>query len=278
MSLASVLSVVCALAIIGVILAVVINVNYITKQVEKGLEISVYLEENLKDEQKDAIEAKLKENTLVDTVTYKSKKEALESFKETLGEDAHLLFGYTEESSPLPDSFTVSLKNPEKIHEVYEYALKINGVKDAVYGEQTVEKLLQFNQFTNIISWAVFAILSLIAVFIIYNTIKITVFSRRTDISIMKYVGATNTYIRFPFIIEGATLGTIGAVIAIMFVRNLYYFVVGMIQSAIEYMPMGTTLAPAGSVMFKIGVIFIVYGILLGSVGSLFSIKKFLNV
>ncbi len=145
-------------------------------------------------------------------------------------------------------------------------------------GNTTVDKLLKFNHFTTTISWVVFSILSLIAVFIIYNTIKLTVFSRRSDISIMKYVGATDWYIRFRFIIEGSALGLTGAVISILIIRNLYYFLFGMIQSSMTILPLGSSIAPPALVMMQITLYFVAYGIVLGFVGSMFSLRKFLNV
>ncbi len=278
MSLASVLSVVCALVIIGITLTVAINVNYITNQIESNLEIKVYLNNNLPQMQKDEIYTSLIGHADVGNVTYESKSEALAKFKESLNESDYLLDGYTEENSPIPDSYIVKLKTPENIKAVYAFAKNLEGVRDAVYGEQTVDKLLQFNKFTNLISWAIFLILSMIAIFIIYNTVKLTVFSRRSDISIMKYVGATDWYIRFPFIIEGSFLGLMGSAVSILLIRNLYYFLYGLLQGSISILPMGGSVAPPGMVMTQVSIYFIIYGIVLGALGSIFSLKKFLNV
>lgn len=278
MSLASILSVVSALVIIGIILTVAINVNYITNQIESNLEIKVYLNDNIPQLQKDTIYSTLTGHTDVLSVTYESKAAALANFKENLKGNDYLLEGYTNDNSPIPDSYIVKLKSPENIKSVYAFAKNIEGVRDAVYGEQTVDKLLQFNKFTNLVSWIIFLILSMIAVFIIYNTIKLTVFSRRNDISIMKYVGATDWYIRFPFIIEGSTLGLLGSTISILLIRNLYYFVYGLLQSSLSILPMGGSIAPPGLVMGQVSIYFIVYGIILGAIGSIFSLRKFLNV
>lgn len=279
MSVASILSVVCALVIVGVVLALAININYITDNIEGELELKVYLNDNIPSIVQDEIYKTLTILDGVEDVTYQSKEEALQAFKESLGaENASLISNYTVENSPLPAAFIVNFNDAQYIEAAYKQAVKLDGVKDAVYGEDTVNKLLQFNKFANTLTWVVSAILSLIAVFIIFNTTKLTVFSRRNEISIMKYVGATDWYIRFPFLIEGTFLGFWGAIFSILMLRNLYYFVVGILQSSLSILPLGQTLAPANFVINRISVIFLVYGILLGTIGSSFSIKKFLHV
>ncbi len=279
MSVASVLSVVCALVIVGVVLAIAINIQYITKQIESNLEVKVYLNDNIPTLVQETIYQDLLSYDGVVSVTFESKEEALAKFKETLGEEnASLVASYTAKNSPLPASFIVKMENAEQINSLYSYSKDLEGVRDVIYGEQTVEKLLQFNKFTNTITWIVVAVLSVIAVFIIFNTIKLTVFSRRNEISIMKYVGATDWYIRFPFIIEGSILGLFGAFFSILLLRNIYYFLVGLLQGSMSVLPLGQTLAPAGYVMTQISLIFVIYGILLGTIGSSFSLKKFLNV
>lgn len=279
MSVASILSVVCALVIVGVVLALAININYITDNIESNLELKVYLNDNIPSIVQDEIYKTLVSLDGVEDVTYESKADALKSFKESLGsENASIISNYTVENSPLPAAFIVRFTEARFIEPAYNQAVKMDGVKDAVYGEDTVNKLIQFNKFANTVTWVVSAILSLIAVFIIFNTTKLTVFSRRNEISIMKYVGATDWYIRFPFLIEGTLLGLFGAVFSILMLRNLYYFVAGMLQGSLSILPLGQTLAPAGFVMSRIAVIFLIYGILLGTVGSSFSIKKFLHV
>ncbi len=279
MSVASILSVVCALVIVGVVLALAININYITDNIESNLELKVYLNDNIPSIVQDEIYKTIVSLDGVEDVTYESKADALKSFKESLGsENASIISNYTVENSPLPAAFIVKFTEARFIEPAYNQAIKMDGVKDAVYGEDTVNKLIQFNKFANTVTWVVSAILSLIAVFIIFNTTKLTVFSRRNEISIMKYVGATDWYIRFPFLIEGTLLGLFGAVFSILMLRNLYYFVAGILQGSLSILPLGQTLAPAGFVMSRIAVIFLIYGILLGTIGSSFSIKKFLHV
>ncbi|NLW70430.1 MAG: ABC transporter permease [Eubacteriaceae bacterium] len=279
MSLASVLSVICALIIVGVVMAIAINVNFITDQIEENLELKVFLENDVSEAQKQSIYKAINEMESVIEVTYQSKQEALDAFRKTLGdENSVLISGYTAENSPLPASYIVKFEHADDIAPAGDYLNLLEGVREAVYGEDTVNALLSFNKLINAATWIVLAILSVIAVFIIFNTVKLTVFSRRNEIGIMKYIGATNAYIRFPFIIEGMLLGIFGAGFSVLMLRNLYYFVVGMLRGTTSVLPLGESLAPAGLVIGQISMVFIAYGILLGAIGSSFSIKKFLKV
>ena len=279
MSVASILSVVSALVIVGVVLSLAININYLTDNIEANLQLKVYLEDSIPSVVQEEVYKGLLSCEGVGDVEYQSKAEALQSFRATLGEkNASIISSYTEDNSPLPAAFIVTFEDASFIETAYLKAVEMEGVKDAVYGEETVRRLLKFNAFINTVTWVMFAILSLIAVFIIFNTIKLTVFSRRNEISIMKYVGATDWYIRCPFLIEGTLLGVCGSLFSILLLRNLYYYVVGLIAGSAAVLPFGTSLAPASMVLREISLIFLVYGILLGAVGSSFSIKKFLKV
>lgn len=279
MSVASILSVVSALVIVGVVLSLAININYLTDNIEANLQLKVYLEDSIPSVVQEEVYRGMLSCEGVGDVEYQSKAEALQSFRATLGEkNAAIISSYTEENSPLPAAFIVTFEDASYIDDAYQKAISMDGVKDAVYGEETVRRLLKFNVFINTVTWVVFAILSLIAVFIIFNTIKLTVFSRRNEISIMKYVGATDWFIRCPFLIEGTLLGVCGAFFSILLLRNLYYYVVGLIAGSASVLPFGSSLAPAALVIKQISLIFLVYGVLLGAVGSSFSIKKFLKV
>ncbi len=278
MSIASVLSVVCALIIIGVILALAINVNYITSQIEDSLEIKVYLKDTIPDLTRESVYSALISNDKVALVEYESKAQALEKFRESLKGNDYLLSGISSDSSPLPASFIVTAKDADSMQDVYLFSLTLDGVMEVVYNQDTIDKLLQFNKLINAISLCVLAILSVIAVFIIFNTIKLTVFSRRNEISIMKYVGATDGYIRFPFLIEGALLGLTGALISMLIIRNLYYFLAGMLSGSVSLISLGGAIASPSYVIGKICICYALYGIVLGSIGSMFSLKKFLRV
>ncbi len=278
MSFASVASVVAALLIIGVFLVLALNINYITKQMEENLEVKVYLSEEIEEAKKDAIEIALENHELCESVVYESKSDALNLFKESFGDKGYLLDGYEGESNPLPESFIVKVNDSSKINDLYEFAKGLDGVDDVVYGEEVVENLLKFNSLTSIVSIIIFAILSVVSVFIIFNTIKLTVYARRNDITVMKYVGATDWFIRFPFLIEGSILGLLGSATAVLIIRNAYYYLTGFLQGGLTTLPVAGTLASPAYIMSQVSVYFIIYGIIIGALGSSLSIRKFLNV
>ena len=277
MSVASVFSVVCSLLVMGVILALTINVTYITDKIEDNLEVKVYLQDYATAAQKDSIELGLYSNENVISVRYESKSQALQNFKNTLEDSAYLLEGYTDENSPIPDSFIVKVSSAEVLKGVSDYAKGYDGVKDAVYGKETIDALIRFNDFMTALSVVAFFAMGAISVLIICNTIKMTVHSRSNDIHIMRYIGATNFYISCPFVIEGALLGLIGAGISLLIMRNLYYILMGAMGSTLSILPLGSSLAPVGMVMLRLAVAFVVSGILLGSIGSMFSVRKYLK-
>ncbi len=277
MSFASVFSVVCALLIVGVILSLTINVAFITENIENNLEVKIYMEDYTSQAQKDSIELGLYSNENVVSVRYESKMQALQNFKSTLSDGAYLLEGYTEENSPIPDSFIVKVTSAEHLKTVADYAKAYDGVKDAVYGKETIDTLVKFNDFMKWLSVVAFIAMGIIAVAIIYNTIKLTVHSRSNDIYIMRYIGATNFYISCPFVIEGSILGLLGSAVSLLIMRNLYYVLLGTMDSSLSILPLGSSLAPVGEVMPVLIVVFSILGIFLGSVGSLMSVRKYLR-
>lgn len=278
MSVASIISVVAALIIIGTFLVLALNVNYITDEIEQNLQVKVYLNEDLTDSKKEEVKLKLQSNSAVREIQYETKAMALENFKETLGEKANILNGYNDKNNPLLDSYIVLTKTSEDIENVYKFAKDIDGVYDVVYGQDVVDNLIKFDSLLQVVSLGIFAVLSIVSVFIIFNTTKLTVYARRNDITVMKYIGATDWYIRWPFLIEGCILGVLGAVISALVIRNVYYYIIGSMGGTTLSLAAGVSIAPASLVMGKINVFFIIYGLIIGTIGSGFSIRKFLNV
>lgn len=276
MSIASVVSVIAALVILGIFLVIALNIQHMTNDMESQLELKVFVEKDATEEQKDQLEELLKADSRITEIRFESKDEALQKMSENLEQYQGILQGL-EGDNPLPESFILRVSDAAEIKEVSDSVSELDGVDYINYGEGYVDALMKFNDFTNMLSLAVLLILTGISVFIIYNTIKLTVFSRRKEISIMKYVGATNWYIRVPFIIEGGVLGLTGAVLAILVVRNIYYYLLGAVsgQSALI---MGVSFAPPETVLPSITLYFMIYGLIVGAAGSLFSITKFLDV
>ncbi|MPW25896.1 FtsX-like permease family protein [Alkalibaculum sp. M08DMB] len=276
MSIASVISVLSALVILGIFLVITFNIQHITSEMEDQLELKVFLEKDISVEEMGDLENTLDAHKDIESYTFQSKDEALNIMSNQLEQYENILKGL-EEDNPLPEAFIIKTHSAGAITELNDSLSDLDGVDYINYGESYVGALIKFNEFANIMSMVVLVILTGISLFIIYNTIKITVFARRKEISIMKLVGATNWYIRVPFIIEGSILGVLGSILAVLVIRNAYYYLLGLIQGQSVLM-MGITFAPPESVMPEIMVYFIVYGLVVGAVGSLFSIRKFLDV
>ena len=279
MSAASILSVIAALLILGIFLILTINVQEVTRDVEAKLELKVFLEKEYTQSQQKNIEEAFKKSKLIESFDYESAEEALGNFTASLEDYAPLLSGYNTENNPMPASFIIRVKDPNDLEEVQNLALEFQGkgVEYVRYGQEYVEALISFNNFTNTLSIAVLIVLSLISIFIIYNTIKLTVFARRREIGIMKYVGATNHYIRAPFILEGTFLGIIGSIIAYLVIRVSYYYILGVIGTNL-FLPVDATLASPEHVLSQLLLFFLIYGGLIGAAGSVFAIRKFLDV
>lgn len=277
MSIASVISVLAALVILGIFLILAFNVRHLTEEVESQLELKVYLKEEITEEEKKSLENFFSSNDYIESFTFETKDEALEKMSEQLEKYENILSGLKEDN-PLPEAYILKTTSGEIIPTLGKEISNLNGVDYVNYGESYVESLVQFNKFANILSVVVLIILTGISFFIIFNTIKITVFARRKEIGIMKLIGATNWYIRIPFIMEGSLLGILGSIFAVLVIRNGYYYFLGLIQHKQPMLMLGTTFAPPEVIMPQIALIFLVYGVVVGALGSLFSIRKFLDI
>ena len=276
MSIASIVSVLAALIILGIFLVLAFNIRHITGEMEDQLELKVFLVKESTDEQRQALESAFKANSEIESFTYQSKEESLKIMSNQLEQYQNILKGL-EEDNPLPEAFIIKAKDADSIVTLNETISSLDGVDYINYGESYVDTLIKFNNFANVLTMGVLVILTGISLFIIYNTIKITVFARRKEIAIMKLVGATNWYIRIPFILEGSILGLLGSILAVLVLRNGYYYLLGLIQGQ-SVMMMGVTFASPESVMPQITQYFLIYGLAVGAIGSLFSIRKFLDV
>ena len=293
MSIAAVFSIIAALIILGIFLVLTINIRQATANVESQLEMKIFLKVDYTEEQRAGLERDLKANPLISEVRFETKDEALENFSSSLDDYTGLLSDFSSENNPMPASFIIQVKDSESMDDVKAFALTYQdkGVEYVKYGEEYINALLNFNHFANTMSIVVLIVLSVISLFLIYNTIKLTVFARRKEIgiikltvfnrareiSIMKYVGATDAYIRTPFVLEGTFLGLIAAVVAVMIVRLAYYYILGMLGGSV-LLPMTSALATPDQVMGQLIFFFTVYGVVIGAVGSVFAIRKFLDV
>jgi cell division transport system permease protein len=283
MSFASISAIAISLFILGAFYLLVLNVNKLADDVEGQVEIRVYLDVGLKQEQVDAIKFDIGSVPEVSLVEFISKEEGLEIVKEKFGEDhREILEGFEGDQNPLPDSFSVKVDEPqnvafvaEKIEKLYE-GQEPQPILDVQYGEGTVQTLFTITKAVRLIGLVLVAGLAFTAMFLISNTIKITIIARRREISIMKMVGATNSFIRWPFFIEGVLLGAIGSAIPIGILLYGYSWLLEQTQMELGLMLISLlswdTVAPLMSgLLFGIGMI-------IGVFGSLISVRKFLKV
>jgi cell division transport system permease protein len=273
-STASIATVAATLFILGIFMLTLLNVNQGIVSVESQVEVKVFLKDDITAAQKTELETKVKGVAGVTSVTFESKEKALANFKEQLGDQNQSLVDGLEKDNPMPSSYIVKVNEPNTITAVVE-AVKgqayVLSIKD---GREIVNKIISI---TNTIKWvgsAIFLILIGVSLFLIGNTIKIIVYSRRREIGIMKYIGATDWFIRWPFVIEGIILGVLGALIADGILFYAYKVVFAKVTTGLLMMQ----LVPVSYVYTYILGLFVLAGVLIGAIGSAISIRKFLAV
>lgn len=272
MSIASVTTVALSLLILGMFLILVLNLNNMASALESQIQITVYLKDNLNDKQVHDINGQITKITGVTHVQYVSKDEALERFKKRLGEQQGLLSAL--ETNPLPSSFEIKVSNPDQVKPVAQAVEAIKGVEDTRFGQEIIEQLFGLTKMIRIVGLILIIFLAFAALFIISNTIRITVFARRKEIGIMKYVGATDWFIRWPFVIEGMILGFGGAVIAVMLLSQSYSLLTQQIYGSLAFLP----LIPKYPFLHYISSVLLVVGSAIGALGSAISLKRFMKV
>ena len=270
MSIASVCVLVSCLVMTGAAALFSLNVLNIVDEVEKNNETSVYILKEKNDIEAKQIGAKIQEIENVDKVTFVSKHEAVEQFKNTLGDQ---LFDRIKDEDPLNDKYIVSFKDTEKYEQTVDKIKTIDGVQSVPDRRDFARKLTKVSNLVTIVAVCIVAALIVISLFIIANTIRTTMYSRRFEISIMKSVGATNMFVRMPFLVEGMVLGFISAAIATGVLALLYRAASGMV----ERIDLGISAIPFTSVLIILVLSFIVVGVLVGFFGGFISIRKYLK-
>lgn len=276
MSFSSVASVTATLIVIGIFLMMAFNINFMATNIESQVEIKAYLIDGLKEDTLDFSLAKVKEMEGVKDVYYTSKEQALEDYRKQLGEDADILNGL-EDRNPLPASYTIILTDPLYAKTVATQVETFSSVEKTEYGREVLDKLLKITAGLRIGCIGLIVVLFLISTFIISNTIKLTVFARRREISIMKYVGATDWFVRWPFIIEGIFIGFLGSLITFAVLSGIYYYIWKIINGA-NLGLMAFELMPMNILMTNIQIVIVIIGVSIGFLGSALSVRKFLKV
>lgn len=277
MTIASIATVAACVFIMTFSYCMVNNLQYMLHQVEDSVGIAVFLQGDMKSQDIEALKEQIASIEHVVDVQYVSPDDALDEMKEQWDVEDGMLDGFTAENNPLSNSFKISLDNIENQKSVLTQLESIENIK-VRHAQTETEVLMKLNKIIQISGILVILILGVISVVIIVNTIKISVYTRRNEINIMKYVGATDWFIRWPFIIEGVLIGFIGAAIPILISWPAYGSVVNMVYT---YFPIIKNLAQfrvGGEIFIVLMPVALVFGILLGVLGSVTSIRKYLKV
>ena len=279
MGFASIGSVTAVLVILGFVLIIVLNVNNMAMVAKETFDqIAVYIMEDFDEKQIDEMGKSFRQIDGVMGVAYQTKEYALERVKEDWGEDAVILQGLRK--NPLPNTYVVQLSDVSMADEVTAKLETFEGVEKVTYYHDAVNSIIKISDFIKKLGIVIVLILLLISIFIISNTIKITVLNRHREIELMQYIGATNGYVRGPFMIEGIMLGLLGALVAILIIMLGYNYSINYL--AIKYVAiisgMSGYLVGIEMVMNDLVIIFMTIGIGIGILGSLVSLKKFLSV
>ncbi len=272
-SFASAATVAATLFILGVFLLTALDVQQVIKNVESRVEIKVFLNNDITIGEEKALETKIKGMSEVASVKYETKQEAMKNFKEQIEDNKALLEGL-EKDNPLPNAYVVKVKDPEMVSKVVDSVKDMKGIYEIQAGKEIVDRVVAVTKTIKWIGMALFAILIGVSLFLIGNTIKITLYSRRREIGIMKYIGATDWFIRWPFIIEGMIIGIIGAIVGCI----LLYYGYNVVYTKVSTNLFLVKLVQPKYVLTNISWQFGLLGILIGSIGSMLSIRKFLAV
>lgn len=272
------LMIMCATMIIfGLFFIIGENINHIMNELEMQQGMQVFIKEEATEKEISELGDKIKALSGVNQVEFVSKEDALKQMKEKVGDKQFLLSGY-DENNPFPASYVVTLTDLKESDNVQKEIETFDNIKSIQKRGDTVNALLRVANFVRILSGAILILLVVISIFIIANTIKLTVHARRREISIMKYVGATNNFIRWPFIVEGIIIGVVAALISIMLLGVLYNVVSNKILSIAGSNIINISLLTFSDMFTLIIVVYLTLGIGIGTLGSMISMRKYLDV
>ena len=271
------LAIMCAtMLIFGIFFMIIENINSAVKTIELQQGMQVFIQKDASDEQISQIGEQIKAINGVNTIKFISKEDALNYNREKLGNPA-LFVGYDEEN-PFKASYLVTLTDLKLSSEVQENIYKLDNIASITSQDNTINNLVKIANGIKIVSIVVLSLLVIISIFIIANTIKLTVHARRKEISIMKYVGATDSFIRWPFIIEGIIIGIIAAIISLAILGLAYNLIISKLGNSAVLAKIGMSLLSFANISTLLVIVYLVLGIGIGALGSTISMRKYLKV
>lgn len=274
MTLASISAVTVTLTLVGIFLGVILNVAKIADDIKDNVDVSVFIDIGTPEKEVKELGEKLKDIDGVKDVTFSSKQNEYKKLVDKLG-DTWKLFG--EDENPLYDVYVLTASNAEDIPDIQKAASDLPSVQKADYGGRNSDKLFKISKDVRL--WGTIAAVFLlgVAVFLISNTIRITIISRKREIQIMRLVGAKNGFIKGPFFLEGAFIGLLGSVIPVLLVTFAYPRVYVIFTKSMIANASYDLIAP-GNLMWQLNTLLIVVGVVIGSIGSVMSMRRFLKI
>ena len=283
MSLGAVITIYLSLLIVGVSVGGSMIASQIVKDVEEKVQIRVFLKDGAAPADLDALQAVIENDSRVKSVDYTTKEKALEEFAQTMSESPELVDQL--ETNPLPASFDVDLNTPQDVIAVVEmikaepsFAAVADRPEDPEkslkYGQQIVNRLFAFTRILRIVGVVFIVMLAVISLIFINNTIRLAIYSRRKEIGIMRLVGASNWFIRTPFMLEGVLQSLVGAALALLTLGLIQAFVMPKVVETVSFLPVSLS----GTSALQISLILVVGGILIGLAGSTFALRRYLRV
>ena len=272
MTFASVSAVTVTLLLVGVFVMIMMNLNKVADDLENDVEMKVFLTLETDDSRQQVIEETINNIPEVESAVYSTKEDELSELVQDVGDDFRLF----EQSNPLMAAFYVKASNPQETANVAAEIGKIENIEKVEYGKGKIEKLFNFLNAGRNVGLVLILALLFTAMFLISNTIRITIVARRREIEIMKLVGATNWFVRVPFILEGMWIGFLGSIIPIGLVTALYYNTLQFVQPKLSgefFQLLGFT-----PFIYQVGGLILLMGVFIGVWGSFMSIRKFLRV
>ena len=275
MTTASLFSITAILLVLGIFFLVIVNINAMAEDVKRDFDqIQVNLFDAVTTEQSAEMMGTIDLMPGVEGTTYQTREEALENWKVKWGENADLLDRMP--TNPLPNSIIIKLTDIGYANDTVNNVRDMRGVEKINYSQDTVDKLLRITRIVQIVSFVIIVVLVVISITVVSNTIKLTVLAREREIAIMRYIGATNWFIRGPFLLEGILIGFIAAVISSVAIGVLYYYTIDHLGADIA-MLMPTGFVPLRFMIENLAIIFVALGVSIGSCGAIISMRRFLE-
>lgn len=273
MAFASVFTIAISLFVLGSTLLLVVNSQNLVSEMESQVEINVFLHLDVDRKEALAIQKNIEKLPGFDSLEFIPKEDSLASMQKRFGNDTDLL-GTLGGTNPLPDSYRVKAQNPAQVTSLAKEIEKFSEVESISYGKDWVDKLVSFTDLVKNIGVAVIIGMLIAGLFLITTTIRLTVFARKKEIGIMKYVGATNWFIRFPFFLEGMLIGFLGAIIAGVVIYFGYGAAVKYVLETIPFIPVVADY----NLLFRIVGMLTIGGTIIGAMGSVIAVRKYLKV